>query len=241
MGQLQPKQINKLIAGVIKIVGLSVTTSTSSTVVTSQLATALSTAGSGGGSVALIQSTNNTTPGVPTSSPGNQCGLWNSTTKEKIGTDTGNYELYGRISFASSIWTLGYYYLDNTGTEQSYTFTGSDPSTIDFDFVYRFQFADFPTDGLVSIVTRNIYFDPAGGGAAAILEQLTVTATNVLSNISQAPNYPTKTILFINGKAEAAITTPAPFTLAGNVVTWNSTNAGYILETTDTVAIEYYM
>jgi hypothetical protein len=240
MPQLQPKQIAKLIAGVIKITGFTVTASTSSTVITSQLATALSTAGNGGGSVALIQSTNNTSPGVPTSSPGNKSEIWNSTTKEKMATAAG-YEIYGRLTFAASIWTLSYYYLDGTGTEQSYTLLNTDPTLIDVDFIYRFQFVDFPTDGLVSIITRNVYFDPVGSGAAAIVEQLTVTATNVLSNISVAPGFPTKTILFVNGKAEAAVAVPAPFTLAGNVVTWSSSNAGYILETTDNVVVEYYV
>lgn len=239
MPQLQPKQIQKLIAGVIKIVGFSVTGSTSSTVITTQLATALATAAQGGGSVALLASSNITQAGIPTSTPANKCEIWNSTTKEKISNTSAAYEVYGRLTFASSIWTLSYYYLDGTGTEQSYTF----PSTlvIDLDFIYRFQFADFPTDGLVSIITRNVYSDPVGSGAAAIVESLTVTSTNTVSHISQAPGYPTKTVLFVNGKTETAVDVNVPFTVSGTVITWNSSNAGYILETTDVVTVEYYV
>jgi LysM repeat protein len=239
MGLIQPKQIQKILAGVIKFTGLTAAISTGSTVVTTQLATALSTAAAGGGSVALLNSTNNTLPGIPTSVPGNKCEIWNSTTKEKLATASGNYEIYGRLSFASSIWTLSYYYLDGTGTEQSYTFLAN--TTIDVDFVYRFQFTDFPTDGLVAILTRNVYFDPVGSGAAAIFEKLTVTSTNTLANISQAPGFPLKTLLFVNGKTEVAVGLTPPFTISGNVVTWNQSNAGYILETTDDVTIEYYV
>lgn len=239
MGLIQPKQVQKILAGVVKFTGLSVTSSTSSTVVTTQLATALATAASGGGSVALLQSTNNTLPGVPTSVPGNKCEVWSSANKEKIGTASGNYEVYGRLSFASSVWTLSYYYLDGSAVEQSYTFPGG--MVIDVDFIYRFQFADFPTDGLVSIISRNVYSDPVGSGAAAIFEKLTVTSTNVLANISQAPGFPLKTLLFINGKTEVSVGITPPFSVAGNVVTWNQSNAGYILETTDDVTIQYYV
>lgn len=239
MGLIQPKQVKKLIAGVTKITGLTAAGSTTSTVVTSQLASALAVAGDGGSSVALLQSLNNTQPGVPSTDPGNKCGIWNSTTKEKIGTVSGNFEVYARLTFATSIWTLSYYYLDGTGTEQSYTFPSN--TVIDFNFVYRFQFADFPTDGLVSIVTRDIYSDPAGSGAAAIFEKLTVTSTNTLANISQSPSFPLKTLLFVNGKTEVAVGAFPPFSVSANAVTWNQSNAGYILETTDDVTIEYYI
>lgn len=238
-GLLQPKQIQKLIAGVIKITGFTVTTSTSSTVITSQLATALSVAGQGGGSVALLQSSNGTQPGIPTSAPSNKCEIWNGTTKEKIGTVSGNYEIYGRLTFASSIWTISYFYLDGTGTEQSYTFTST--QTIDLDFIYRFQFADFPTDGLVSIISRNVYSDPVGSGSAAIVEKLTVTSTNTVSNITQAPAFPLKTLLYVNGKTEVAVGTSPSFVVSGSTVTWNSGNAGYILETSDDVTVQYYV
>lgn len=239
MSQLQPKQIKKIQAGVIKITGLAVTTSASSIAVTSQLSSALAIGGDGNSSVPLIQSLNNTQNGIPTTDPGNRCEVWDNITKDKIGTATGDYEVYARLTFAASIWTLTFYYLDNTGTEQSYSFPSN--QTIDFDFVYRFRFHEFPTDGLVSIMTRNVYQDPRGSGSVAITEKLTVTATNTLSNISQAPAFPTKTLLFVNGKTEVAVGGTPPFTVSGNVVTWNQTNAGYILETTDDVTIEYYV
>lgn len=239
MGQLQPKQINKIQAGIIKIVGLSVTSTSTSIVVTSALTSAVAVAGQNNTSVPLVVSSNVTQAGIPVSTPQNRTDIWDSTSKQKIGATSAQFEVYGKITNSSSIWTLTFYYLDNSGTEQSYAF----PSTlsIDFDFVYRFTFAQFPTDGLVSVVTKNVYQDTRGAGSVAILEPVSVTSTNTLANLTQSPTYPTKTILYVNGKAELAIDATPPFSVAGNVVTWSPSNAGYILETTDDVLAEYYI
>lgn len=237
MSQLQPKQVKKLLSGFIKITGLSVGSSASSLNVTSQITSALAVAGDGGSSVPLIASSTTIDNGVAVTSPSNICEIYDNITKQKL-TSPGS-EVYGRLTFGSSIYTLTFFYLDNSGTETGYTFGSS--ATIDFDFIYRFKFHEFPSDGFVSVVSKNVYQDSKGASSVEANEVLTVTSTNVLSNLSSSPAFPTRTKLHINGKTELPVGSTPPYTIASNVITWNSSNAGYILETTDYVTVTYYI
>jgi hypothetical protein len=238
MGQLQPKQVKKILSGFIKITGLSVGASASSIVVTSQLTSALTVAGDGSTAVPLVASSSQSDNGVAITNSGNKCEIFDNGTKQKL-TASGGSEIYGRITFASSAYTLTFYYLDNSGIETGYTFLAN--STIDFDFLYRFRFHEFPSDAMVSIISKNVYQDSKGSDSVEITEILAVTATNTLANLSSIPAFPTKTKLFINGKTEVPVGVSPPFTISTNTITWNQTNAGYVLETTDYVAVTYYI
>lgn len=233
----QSKQINKIQSGWVKVLNLAIANGLNSIDVTTSLTAVLSTAGEGNVSVALSASTNTAQTGVTVTSPHNRVEICDNTTKNKL-TDVTQNEVYGRITFATNIYTLSFYSLIN-GVETPFAFISS--SAIDFDFVYRFQFQHLPADAVVSIVTKNISQEPKGSSLIEVNEKLNVTATNVVSNLTSAPSISTRTKLFVNGKFETPLGASPSFSVSGKVLTWNVTNAGYNLETTDVVLITYYI
>ena len=237
MSLLKSKQIDKKLSGFIKVTGFSVSSSASSVNVTTALTTAVATAGEGATAVALQASTSTSDSGVVVTSPINRVEIWDSTTKQKIAV--GNSEIYGKMTFGSAVYTLTFYYLNTSGSEISYTFTGA--ATIDFDFIYRYKFHEFPVDGLVSQVARNVMQDTQGASSVEVNEKLAVTSTNTLAATSSSVGFASRTKLNVNGKVETPLGASPPFTVSGTTITWNSVNAGYALETTDDVTITYYV
>lgn len=74
-------------------------------------------------------------------------------------------------------------------------------------------------------------------------ELLEVTALNTLSPLSQTPIHPEAVMLYINGKFEVNdqwATGEGSFSVSGNTITWNSTNAEYDLEIGMTAFVIYY-
>ncbi len=235
--KIQSKQVQKILTGPIKILGISVTSGNSSVVVTSGITSALTVAGDGNTSVPLQVSSGTTVGGVITSAPLNYTEIWNNTNKDKIETSSGR-EVYGRLTNASSTYTLNFYYLDNTGAEQPYTFTAT--TTIDFDFNYRFEFHQAPADIIVSQLSRNVSQDAGGAGSIIRYELLSVTGLNSITALTTTPTSATAVKLFINGKLEDPLGGSPSFTISGGVnITWNSANAGYSVDTTDRVVAEY--
>lgn len=237
MSLIKPKQIDRILSGSIKLLNVSVGSGVNSVIVTSAITSVLATAGNNGVSVPLQTSTNVFTPGVIVTSPINKSEIFDHVTKLPISDVNGN-EIYGRIVYSGSDYVLNLHYL-NSGTETAYSTTGA--ITIDFDFVYRFDFNTLPADALVAAVSRNVSLDPKGQGATMILEKLTVIATNSLSTLGNIPSSPNKTILSVNGKEEFTLGAGPAFSLAGATITWNAGNAGYSLETTDVVYAKYYL
>lgn len=235
MPQLQPKQINKVISAPIKIVGQSVGASVSFVTVTTSIGAALATAGQNGVSVPLQTSANVFGVGIVTTAPNNKSEIYDDTQKTPI-TDLLGNEIYGRIVPSGGDYLLNFYYL-NSGVETAYTTT--DTMTIDFDFVYRFDFNTLPADYAVSSITRNVNLDPKGQNSTPILELVTVTGTNLLSTLSNVPI--STTILTVNGIDEFPVGGSPSFSMAGAVITWNAVNAGYSIEIGDVVYANYYI
>ncbi len=237
MSKIQSKQIQKILTGPIKITGVAVASTNSSVVVTTPITNALTIAGDNGTSVPLIVSSSSVVPGVITSSPMNRTDIWLNLNKTKIESATGK-EVYGKLTNVSSVYTLSFYYLDNAGAEQPYTFTSN--TTIDFDFNYRYEFHQAPADIIVAQLSRNVSQDAGGAGAVMKYEVLNVTALNTITSLSAAPTSPTAVKLFVNGKLEDPLGGAPAFTISASVnVNWNSVNAGYSVDTTDRVIAEY--
>lgn len=236
---LQPKQIYKILGAPIKIVGASVLSGQSSIDATTAITSALTTAGDNGASVPLINSIGADSAGVVVATPTNRTEIWDSTTKLKIANTSGQ-EVYGRITYATNVYTLSFYYLNSTAVETAFIFTANE--TIDFDFIYRFTWAQLPTDALVSMQTKNVYQDPKGSGATAQQEILSVSAINVVSSLSNTPNNVNTVKIFVNGKEEVGLGTSPAFTITSGVnITWNQANVGYELDTTDLVVASYFI
>lgn len=241
MAQIQSKQVKRILSTSIKVLGVSVTASNSSVVVTTPITSVLATAGDGGITVPLTNSSGYNTTGIITSTPLNLTGIWNNTSKVKVTTATGE-EVYGRLTSSSGVYTLSFYYLTSAGVETPYIFSAN--TTIDFDFNYRYDFHQLPADAMISQFARNVYQDPKGtGGGAPQMEVLSVFSLNTLAPLSNTPSDPNKLTLVVNGQwIDALGGGSAAFTLSGGVnITWSAANAGYSLETTDRVLAIYYL
>ena len=237
MPRFEPKLINKILSGWIKITEFTYSGGATSVNITSTIGSALLTAGEGGVAVSLLPSTASNVNGVIVTPPNNKVEVWDSATKSKIASPAGN-EVYGKITHSSGIYSLSLYTLVS-GIEQVFTFSGN--FQIDFDFGYRFRFEEFPTDGIISNITRNVNQDTQGSNGIEITEVREVLSTNVLQNLSSPPSAPLRTKLLVFGKVEDCISPNASFSVSGTIITWNSSNAGYSLQPGDRVVAIYYV
>ena len=69
-------------------------------------------------------------------------------------------------------------------------------------------------------------------------QSLIVTSTNILANLNTSANG-NIFLLIVNGQTIVPVGNLPPFSVSGTVVTWNAANAGYSLETTDSVVAIY--
>jgi hypothetical protein len=230
MARFQAKQIKKYIAAPIRVNNLTVVGSTFN--ITSSITSILTTAGFNGGSVTLSPSSSELTTGVIVSGTNNRVEIYKSSTKLKMEGPGG--EIYGRITYDSSVYTLSFYTLVS-GLETSYNLPSN---AIDFEFNYRYEFKDLPTDALIGIVTRNVNQDLPSSGTL-VTESLTVSGINLVSDLSSAPDTSSNIALIVNGQEFNNLTASSAFSVVGTAVTWIPLNAGFDLEITDKVIARY--
>ncbi|MBD2437365.1 hypothetical protein [Nostoc sp. FACHB-110] len=223
---LKSKQITKLIDAAIGINGL--TASGNSTTVTSQITSALSSAGDGGVSVPLQVATSTTIGVVISSSLILQ--ILDATTKQVLVDGSGN-EIYGKLTQSGGVYTLSYYSLVS-GTETAYSFSST---SIYFEFAYRFDFYRLPVSFALN---KNVYDDYLSPTAAKVYtEVLTVTGTNTLSNLTKTPSTTSNVLLFVNNAVYSAIA--SDFSVSSKTITWSAAAAGFSLDTGDSVVAHY--
>ena len=218
-------QIDQLLYAYVRVNGF--TASSTSTNATTAITTAVSTAGKGGVAVPL-QVASASAVGVITTGSDNRVEIYDATTKQKISDDSN--EVYGRITESAGVYTLSYYTLV-AGVETASTVAQS----IDFEFIYNFDFGRLPINALTAVKARNISDDPSSSSGSLFDEVLTVTALNTVSDLTKTPTGTVK--LFVNGQAVSSLTTA--FTVVGKAITWNATNSGYALRTTFEVIASY--
>jgi hypothetical protein len=229
---IQSKQIKKLLASRVRVNAFAGGSSTS-VVVTTAITTALASAGYGGGSVPVTPSSGESVTGIITTGSTNAVLIYTSSNKQPIVDNDGN-EVYGRITEASSVYTLSYYSLVG-GVETAYTAEGVN---IDFEFAYRFDLKDLPTDSIISQKARNIADDPANQSGVYVTQVCTISGTNTVSNLSNTNIQTATAIFYING--QAILNTQGLATTTGGVVTVTPLTLGYSLETTDVLTASYY-
>jgi hypothetical protein len=231
--KLTQSQIKSVRASKIGVSGLSATGG--SQVVTTEVSTALSTAGASGVSVPVQVSSDVVSVGIIVASPNNLCEIFDATTKQKLIDLEGN-EVYGRLTHNTGVYTLTYYVLD-AGVETAYTLPATD---IDFLFSYRFSFDTFPPDSLISVPSKYIYQDPSGASGGSVYQEIvTITALNTLGDLTKTPISGTSVTLSVNGKDEHEIGSSPAFSRVGKVLTWNASNA-YPINSTEYEVIAYY-
>ena len=232
--KIQSKQISRVLAAFVRANNLTVATTTSSTVVTTAITTALTTAADGSSVPLQISTTNG--PGVVTTGAGNRIELCNTTSKDKILAANGE-EVYGRLTEAGAVYTLSYFTLSNTGVEAAYTFPAA--AAIDFEFTYRFELHQLPTDAITAITTRNVNQDAMGAGSAGspFGEAVAVTATNTIAALTKTPVTISTMDVTVNGQMARP---GSDYTLSGKTITWVPGTALFDLATTDTVYARYF-
>jgi hypothetical protein len=237
---MRAKQIiDRFIAAPLAITGFSA--SGSSNAVTTPITTLLNTAGNGGVSVPLQPSVSSGL-GVITTGAANRIKLFDGTSGDQLQSSSLN--VYGKLTEASGVYTLSYFTTSDAGIESAFTFGST--TSINFSFFYRFDFARFPVDALVNVLSADLLSDLVSSGSSAtnFAEQLTVTATNTIAALTKTPVSASILNMFVNeaaydtfGGASAAVSV----NLSTKAITWNPSapNTGFSIETTDRVIARY--
>lgn len=237
MSQIAAKQIKKFQQAPVAVSGF-VTASTAGTSdnITAALTSAVGTAGDGGAAVPLQVGALGASPqmGVQTTDGLNRTPIYSAATGQRL-VDANGYEVYGKITYASAVFTLGYFSAPG-GAEAAYTMPAS--SGITFLMPYIFDFVSFPATATMAVLEKFVASDQVAFAFRETQEVLTVTAANVLSNLSQAHNGLTCE-LFVNGVTASSAAPNPDFTVSGKVITWSAANAGYALATSDVVKAKY--
>ncbi|MCJ2021048.1 hypothetical protein MKK84_27110 [Methylobacterium sp. E-065] len=232
------KQLIKPILAPIGATGFNSAGGTSEPV-TAILTTLVSSAGDGGKAVPLQAGSLRVgsqfgQQGFCVTAPYNDVLVFDGATGKDFDDGNGN-EVYGRLSNASSVWTLNYF-SKIAGVETAFAMPAS--KVLDLEFNYVFSFDALPSTAFIGVRARHVGPDPAAYGWREQSDSLTVTALNTLSALSRTPDG-RKLTLNVNGIiVPSGGATPA-FTFSGTTLTWSPTNAGYPLETTDVVAATY--
>lgn len=231
--QTQAKQIKKLFTGFIEIPTKAALSGTAYSNITTEVATALATAGFMGGAVADLKSTAENLPGLINNVVNNNVIIVQNPALNKL-LYSGR-EVYGRLVWIASQWRVIYYYLSDVGVETAYTLTNS--YNFKFYIPYRFELKDIPTDFAIKI--KQAIDLASGANSILVTEVLTVTSTNVVSSLSLPPYLPNNISLIVNGETLNHIGAGKSFTVTGMAVAWLPLAAGYDLETTDRVIAQY--
>lgn len=222
--KMDPKQINRL-QGTLKRASDAVTllTGTGAYTVTPSMG------GSTGGG-------NDTTAGVLTASPQNKAVLIRRDNGRAVEKADGT-RIYGRITFAATVFTLTLYTSDGAGGETAYTPVAGDAlNNVHVDIIYGevVQWtAVLPTqivNALDSLDEVNI--DP-NSHVKQIDPFLTPTANQTSFTLSQTPKVGS-VLMFINGVMQKPT---VDYTVSGSTVTY--TAADYAIATTDVVHFAY--
>lgn len=234
MSKFHSSQIKRLFDSYLRVNAFAATGLND--VVTTPITTLLGSAGDLSVSVPLQVSTYNSgtqTEGLITTGTGNKVEVYHSTTKEKLDDNQGN-EVYARITEAGGVYTLTYYSLIN-GVETAFDIG---TTTIDFEFLYRFEFHNLPVNFAVAIQSRNVDDDGGSDNGRLVVEQVTVSSTNTLANLTYTPDVPSNVQLSVNGKLEDTLG-GSGLSIAGKVLTWTAGTIGYNCLTSFRVVAQY--
>lgn len=235
MPLVQSKQVQKFITGRIYVpAAASVVAGNVSANVTATLTAALATASDQGTAVPLQAHIANTQMGLLVTAPKNLVEVYDAN-GVKLQSADGD-EIYGRLTQAGAVFTVAFYSLA-AGVETAYAFDAAE--TIDIVVPYVFDFVSLPTDFATSLKTAYVNDDPIGAPRTKT-EVVAVTALNTLDVTSENFNG-AFCELNVNGQIIDIIDPAAPFAFAAgsNAIAWSQLNAGYPLETTDTVIVTY--
>jgi len=239
MSLLQAKQIKKIISGFITLSPKLVNSGTTSVNITAEIITLLTTAGFNGSALSNLESTNETLAGIITNTPYNFVDISLNPDLTKLSTITSSYkEVYGRITKVGADWIVTYYYFNTSGVETPYTLT--DNYSFRLNIPYRFELKNLPSDFAIKYRSDNPN-SSGGTGSNALLftEVLTVSAPNIVSDLTYLPYLSSNITLNVNGEVLNHIGVTKPFSVIGKVITWDPVVAKFNLAISDKVVAQY--
>lgn len=234
--KFRKEQIERIFTGLVNMTSVSINGTSAD--VTTSLTTALTTAGFGGGAIALTNSASESAAGVVVTATNNlnRAQVFLSSTKKPL--YYAGEKVFGKLTYSASVYTLTLYY-NNAGVDTVYNTGGA----VSFDVLvpYRYAFKDIPSDFFSYILQKYPYvdFNASTNQGRTVEEKLNVTALNTISSLTYVPTVGTKVTLLVNGKSEFNTGATPSFTVSGNVITWSATNAEYPVKTTFSVFARY--
>jgi len=152
MSLIKPKQIEKLVSGYITIDTKPVTIGSTTTVITTEVATKLTTAGYMSSPLDNVESTAENLKGLITSSPENYVNISINPNLTKI--LVANKEVYGRLTKIGVDWVVTFYYFNASGVETACVLPNN--YNIRLNLPYRFDLKDLPTDVVIQLLYDRI-------------------------------------------------------------------------------------
>jgi len=223
--RVQPKQIEDYKIGRMGVINFSA--AGTSDIVTTEITSSAAADG------VPVQVGAATTEGFITTGANNKVLMVDTLSKQAIDDGSGN-EVFGRLTQAAAVYTLSYFSLV-LGVETAVSLPAI---SIDFFVNYNYLFKNLPNDILVRINATIVGEDPVNQAGRPIRnEKVTVTGLNTINDLAFLP-IANSVSLVVNGKSETEGASEA-FTRVGKVITWDATDAGYDLETTDDVVAHY--
>lgn len=181
-----------------------------------------------------------TTMGVVTDAPHNYIQIRSIADGKAIVDPTTGRSIFGRLTFASGVWTLSFFTLVG-GTETAFNFSGHPQSGTAISFRYCEMVAFENIDPFAQVYNgENVDEVMLNGVRRYYRNALTIT-TNSQTSLS-LPKAPATdaldlTELSVNGQMMEYGT---DYSISGSTLTWNTAAAGFSLSTTDKVGIRVY-
>lgn len=178
---------------------------------------------------------NDTTVGVFTTNPTNRTTLIRRDNGRAVEKADGT-RIFGRITFAATVFTLTLYISDGAGAESAYVpIAGDGLNNVAIDIIYG-ETVSFetrkPTDAVNALDgLDDVSIDP--NSHVKQIDPFTPTAAQTAFALSQTPKAGS-VMMFINGQLQKPTT---DFTVAGTSLTYTAVD--YALATTDNVLIAY--
>lgn len=200
--------------------------------VTNALQTAVATGSYRGDAVPLVASGGRESEGFVTGSHDfdNVGFVRDCDTGDSIYEDTTGREVYGRLVENAGVWTVEFYYLDDTGTEVSYSM---DNDNVNICLPYIFEFGDW------TFKKESAFADHSSstGGGCPREECQVVSSINQVITLAGTPLNPNHQV-FING----VHVNPNAYAVSGSshqTVTFNPANLGYDVLAGFCVCVQY--
>ena len=133
------------------------------------------------------------------------------------------------------MWKVSYFTAP-AGVETAFAMTAGQALRLEVPYLFTLDL--WPQTAGIGTKTRHAAPDAAAYGWREFTEQVTVTGANALSNVTNTPDG-RKVTLNVNGVVVPGGGASPAFTVAGKVITWSAANAGYALDTGDTVFATY--